>query len=421
MGRAVAGLSDALSSVFSKPYNFKVNADEAEKAAKQIEGLREEQGKLFGQVKEGTLSFEEYQNKYAELGNQITDLEKVSKKVDWSTIFTEFKTRAAETFTALSETLSKSFEKTIEQKTLYEGQVQKLNKRLNSITDTSSKEYKALLTKKEDLEKDSAKATDTVYGTMAAAVIGSTAKMVSEGKPLLEAMAVAAFDALQMMVPIWSAQILGGSLATPASILSGGSAGIAEWALLTGLIQAAVSAARALLGFREGGYTGDGRRDDVKGVVHAGEVVFEAPIVKGQKEAVMALRGLMQKGVSANSIVESYTSSTKVLQEVSSRYAVDHPELKYNNQYTKTVELYKKVTKQTSELPLLHGQQQSNELAMLRRELTALRGDVQGLRTSISRKVGLQVGVTVDDKRSKVDLNRAALREQIRGGNSITL
>lgn len=81
--------------------------------------------------------------------------------------------------------------------------------------------------------------------TFAAAISGQE----NAGKAVITAM----FDMLQMMVPIWSAQILGGSLATPQSVITAGGWGLAQWAALTALIQGAVSAARGAMSFAEGG------------------------------------------------------------------------------------------------------------------------------------------------------------------------
>ena len=60
---------------------------------------------------------------------------------------------------------------------------------------------------------------------------------------------------------------------------------------------------QALFGFRSGGYTGDGDPGDVAGPVHRGEVVLESGIVRGQVGDVMALRALLQSGVSAADLV----------------------------------------------------------------------------------------------------------------------
>lgn len=82
-----------------------------------------------------------------------------------------------------------------------------------------------------------------------------------------------------------------GSLASPQSILTGGVAGIAQSAVLVGLITAAFSAFKALLtnaiGFHDGGFTGQGGEWEPAGVVHKGEFVTT-------KEKTDKHRGLLE-------------------------------------------------------------------------------------------------------------------------------
>lgn len=59
------------------------------------------------------------------------------------------------------------------------------------------------------------------------------------------------------------------------------------------------------IGFAGGGYTGDGGRFTPAGVVHKGEVVFEAPIVKNNLPWLMWLRSKMQNGFSIPQLLPS--------------------------------------------------------------------------------------------------------------------
>ena len=65
----------------------------------------------------------------------------------------------------------------------------------------------------------------------------------------------------------------------------------------------AYAGAKSLFGFQVGGHTGSGADDEVAGVVHRNEVVLEAGIVRGQVGDVLALRSLLQSGVSAADLV----------------------------------------------------------------------------------------------------------------------
>ncbi len=115
-------------------------------------------------------------------------------------------------------------------------------------------------------------------GTEALANLGTAAlstfgQIVIAGGDVGKALGKVAFDTLQSLVPILIAQITGISLAQPDAVATFGATAVARVALLTGLLQGAISIARAALGFRKGGYTGDGRPDDEAGIVHKGEFV----------------------------------------------------------------------------------------------------------------------------------------------------
>ncbi len=56
-------------------------------------------------------------------------------------------------------------------------------------------------------------------------------------------------------------------------------------------------------GFASGGWTGDGASSEPAGVVHKGEIVFEAPLVSKNKKTLLGLRELMQKGASLSDII----------------------------------------------------------------------------------------------------------------------
>ena len=95
--------------------------------------------------------------------------------------------------------------------------------------------------------------------------------------------------------------------------------------LETGLsvVQAIVATIEAMktistfLGFAGGGYTGSFPASMPAGVVHGGEVVFEAPIVRNNLPALMALRRVMQKGVSLSALVPGFAEGGFVIPPLS--------------------------------------------------------------------------------------------------------
>jgi hypothetical protein len=154
-------------------------------------------------------------------------------------------------------------------------------------------------------EKETSDASSALWASSISTVVTGMTQLVAAQKPFLQSLAISALDSLQAMVPYFVTMILGQSLATLGPI-----AGPIAAAAVTGILQASVGVAKASLqakwGFKEGGYTGDGGRDEVGGVVHKGEVVFEQPIVSKQKGEIMQLRALLQTGVRAKDLLEAY-------------------------------------------------------------------------------------------------------------------
>lgn len=92
-------------------------------------------------------------------------------------------------------------------------------------------------------------------------------------------MVLIALKVMKSMIPIWAAQIVGGSLATPQSIMTAGGAGLVQASMLTALMYAAVGGVEGAVkasmneGYYDGGYTGSGDNRGVAGPVHNNEWV----------------------------------------------------------------------------------------------------------------------------------------------------
>lgn len=122
-------------------------------------------------------------------------------------------------------------------------------------------------------------ASQSLNGVIAAAATGQEDIAKQSAQALLEI----AFKALEAQVPILAAQILGQSLATPQSAATGGAAGLAQAAVLTAILRAALGAVRAGISgaFHEGGLVGrdggtkmHGGRDGWLARVERGEYVM---------------------------------------------------------------------------------------------------------------------------------------------------
>lgn len=119
---------------------------------------------------------------------------------------------------------------------------------------------------------------------LGATAVATFGQVVASGGDVGKALGKVAFDALQALVPIIVAQITGFSLAQPDAVASFGATAAARVALLTAILQGAISIARAAAGFRKGGYTGDGKPDDEAGIVHKGEFVHTYETTRNNRE-----------------------------------------------------------------------------------------------------------------------------------------
>ena len=182
---------------------------------------------------------------------------------------------------------------------------------MEAVASAVAKSGEELATTLQKSAADGYKANQNVgeAATLIAASVGASfASMAVSGEDVWVAIAKSAFDGLQALVPIISAQILALALSTPQSVFTAGGAGFAEWAILTAVIQAAVSGARAAAGFKDGGPTGDNiGSNQVAGVVHGKE--FVAP------ERMYAKHGDLLKHLYANRELSSFPEIQSLMKQ----------------------------------------------------------------------------------------------------------
>ena len=150
----------------------------------------------------------------------------------------------------------------------------------DSMGDAKDKE-KALL---EERARNYQMISGTIVSSLSDMISGSLDEYATYGDALI----LMSLQILKQMAPIWAAQIVGGSLATPDSILTGGIAGVAKFtamlAIMEGFIGLAENGVKKGIekkkeaanksGYLAGGHTGPGSKYDVAGIVHAGEYVI---------------------------------------------------------------------------------------------------------------------------------------------------
>ena len=64
------------------------------------------------------------------------------------------------------------------------------------------------------------------------------------------------------------------------------------------------------MGFKGGGYTGDGDQDEEAGPVHKEEWVFEAPLVKGHKKEFAILHKMLRAGITMKDVLANAARAT---------------------------------------------------------------------------------------------------------------
>lgn len=200
-------------------------------------------------------------------------------------------------------------------------------------------------TKQDDAAKKSQELQEKILNNSIANIAAAGVTALAEGKNVAKAMIGVAFDFLQAMVPIWSAQIVGGSLATPQSILSGGIAGVAQAAAITALLLAAVQAAKqSILAFKDGGAIPQGERI-IRVNEEGQEFVINARATRKHKSLLEALNAgknpyeVLKSDKQFNSVVLENQHSKEQLRELQKQ----NNELKTTNKLlSRNVELLEK-------------------------------------------------------------------------------
>jgi hypothetical protein len=98
--------------------------------------------------------------------------------------------------------------------------------------------------------------------------------------------------------------------APAAALTSVATAGGSAWIGFAAIAAVMAAVIALTTGYDKGGYTGDGNEKDKAGIVHKGEYVFEADLVKGNVSKFDMIRGLLRSGVSLKDVY--YNLSKKI-------------------------------------------------------------------------------------------------------------
>ncbi len=123
-------------------------------------------------------------------------------------------------------------------------------------TSKMQEDYLGMLAAGKSTEDELANQRIGIFQNVASSGLSQLAQFAAAGtltaESAIKVMLKSALSAVQAMVPVWSAQILGVSLGTPQSALTGNALGIAGWLAATALITTAIEAAKAAIGNKKG-------------------------------------------------------------------------------------------------------------------------------------------------------------------------
>lgn len=145
------------------------------------------------------------------------------------------------------------------------------------------------------------------YTSFGVTVGGALLGAIAEGTNLWKAFVLSAFDALQALVPVFTAMILGKELAEK------GIFGLATAPILTGLLLIAVNLAKAAAtqGFYSGGDTRNTPVGKVAGVVHGQEVIVNHEETHGEFGVFEKVRKTLKGGVHMSEIYGAWENSKR--------------------------------------------------------------------------------------------------------------
>jgi hypothetical protein len=272
------------------------NNDSYKQAIKELNSeTQSELDNLSNSLMSANISYEEYSEQKADILRNAKEKEMQIENEHQSNLFSNINNSTSALMQSIKEQYDNNFNDTLARTTannikIIEAEKVK-NQALIDLENAKLANDTKLMADKQALIDESNKtiidstqiasdSMNSIYSTMAVSMGASLTDAIVQGKNAFDTLVGLAFDFLQKMVPIWSAQILAGSLATPQSIITAGGAGLVQWTAMTILIQGAVSAARAALGFKDGviNLQGEGtsRSDSIPAMLSKGESVINA-------------------------------------------------------------------------------------------------------------------------------------------------
>lgn len=186
-----------------------------------------------------------------------------------------------------------AFKKRIDLEAQMRGDLLKINKRYNDQVEADNKQHQKVLA---EIEQAKVRAAVDVFGALAG--------VMEDGSELQKVFALTSIgiDTAEAIAALTAA-----SESNPANAVTFGAAGVAQFAAGIVRILANIAAAKDLIGFADGGYTGHGGKYEPAGIVHKGEYVAPKHIVNSPSAAphIAALEGMRTRGYADGGYVQS--------------------------------------------------------------------------------------------------------------------
>jgi hypothetical protein len=242
---------------FLRAFGIATNAADLKAQRDRADVLRDETRKLKDEYDKRLISAEEYHAKLLELERK-GGVERVKVTEIGAFVVKKIQEAGVDFTRRLSDSAIEHQRAGIDRMTQFAVEKAKLEADKKTAIDTGNVIEAEKLDKQIiALDKVAADNRIAIYTDTAIAIGATLGEFAAKSELLSKGAAKAAlgiaFNFLQALVPIISAQILGLSLATPASIATFGTAGFIEWLGLTAALSGAVGIARGLVaGFADG-------------------------------------------------------------------------------------------------------------------------------------------------------------------------
>lgn len=434
--KSVIGLFGKLTESLTKAFNPDPKA--VEEAKKGLGELADKERELYKARAENSISFEDFQKQIAELAKQEAELKDKLGDMGFN-VGTAFVTAFGDALGGLSDVMREESTKAVSDYSDLGASISKTDRDITLLRDEYrdadatrqaeiTKEIGTLEKQRGRFAQDASDTASAAYTAMGISVGATLLKMSIAGKANIGEMVIAALSGLEALIPIFTAQIYGAMTSSPNPInlaTLGGAGLLAATGItlgLTALLQLAKAAVRS--GFDTGGYTGDAPVNQVTGVVHGREVVFEAPIVQRDKSGVMKLRELLQRpGTTATAVLEGYQASRSAWSVgQDGRLQTNAMQREFEQQVIEFSAAVQAMDVRVREIAVNMPMPQKNDNAELLAEIRALNQRIVSLENTTresakqySNRTAVEIEVSADETVIAKKAKQAAVKNILRG------